>query len=239
MDYSEWGTPLVIVRKPEGKIRMCGDYKVTLNPMIAEVSTPCLNVEDLLSEVGDSSYFSKVDLEGAYLQLKLNEKSKKLTTINTPWGLFQYNRLPFGVKSAPAIFQTAMLKIVSGLEGILVYLDDILVHSSSLEDHNSRLKLLLDHLNEYNVYLNAKKCVFNVSVINFLGHTLSAKGIQPNKKLISSLKDAPYPSNKLQIQINFIGSVQYYSKFIRNLAEKLQPLTDLLQANTEWKFGEK
>jgi len=233
--YSEWGTPLVIVPKPNNKVRMCGDFKVTLNPAIAEVSTPLLNVEDLLSEIGGSQYFTKLDLEGAYLQLKIDEFSRPLTTINTPWGLYQYHRLPFGIKSAPSIFQNTMQKIMTGLPGVLIYLDDILIHGVTKEDHDSRLKAVEKRLHDYNIKLNNKKCIYNKTEINFLGHTLTGKGIQPNKELIQNLIDAPYPTDKNSLQ-SFIGSVQYYSKFIKNLASKMSPLTNLLKNNTPWKF---
>lgn len=168
VEYSEWATPIVVVPKPDGRIRMCGDYKVTLNKMIADVSVPTLSVEEMLAEIKSASFFSKIDLEGAYLQLKLNDASKLLTTINTPWGLYRYNRLPFGIKSAPGIFQTTMLKILNGLEGILVYLDDILIFGSTLKEEQSRLDQLMKRLKEYNVKLNSKKCEFHVEEINFL-----------------------------------------------------------------------
>jgi len=233
VNFSEWGTPIVIVKKTVGKIRMCGDYKVTLNPMLAEVCTPLLNMEDLLTEIGNSTIFSKIDLEGAYLQLKLNDKSKKFTTINTPWGLFQYNRLPFGIKTAPGIFQTTMLKITNGLSGVLVYLDDILVYGESKKDHDEKLNKLLDRLKYHNVQLNRAKCVFGTNEIKFLGHVISQKGIQPNRDLIKDIINAPLPQTKQQLQ-SFIGSLQFYSKFIPNLADKLKPLTNLLRTEVKW-----
>jgi len=237
VQYSEWGTPIVIVKKPNGKIRLCCDYKVTLNTQIAEVATPNLNVEDLLSEVGKAKFFTKLDLEGAYLQLKLNERSKNPTTINTPWGLYRFNRLPFGIKSAPSIFQTAMQQITLDLPGVLVYLDDILVFGNTEKEHDERLEALNKKLVEFNVKLNMEKSLIKSRQVKFLGHVLTEKGIQPNKDLIASIVNAPYPGNKTQLQ-SFIGSVQYYSKFIPNLADKLKVLTDLLQHQTKWKFTE-
>jgi len=236
VEHSEWGTPIVAIKKQNGKIRLCCDYKVTLNPLIADVGTPTLNVEDLLSEIGEAKVFSKLDLEGAYLQLKLDKDSKKLTTMNTPWGLYQFNRLPFGIKSAPSIFQTAMLKITSGLSGILVYLDDVLIYGDSKKQHDDRLKALKKRFEEYNVKLNAEKCKYSVQKIKFLGHILSENGIEPNKELISGIVDAPYPENRQQLQ-SLIGSVQYYSKFIKGLAHILSPLTDLLKTKSSWNFG--
>jgi len=237
INYSNWGTPIVCVKKSSGKIRLCGDYKVTLNPLLAEMSMPTICVEDLLAEIDKAKWFSKIDLEGAYLQLKLSENAKPLTTINTPYGLYQYTRLPFGVKTAPAIFQSTMLKIMNGISGIVIYLDDILVFANNLDEHNSILNRVLQRLDSYNVQLNKQKSIFRVQHIKFLGHILSAEGIKPNDALVKDIVNAPYPINKSQIQ-SFVGSVQYYSKFINNLADKIAPLTRLLAKNAGVAIGD-
>ena len=141
--FSEWAAPIVPVVKPDGSIRICGDYKVTINQAAKPDTYPLPKIEDLFTSLSGGNFFSKVDLANAYLQIQLDEESKEYTTINTHRGLFCYNRLPFGVSSAPSIFQRIIENILQGLKHVCVYLDDILITGATEEEHLQNLDTVL------------------------------------------------------------------------------------------------
>ena len=127
VDYSNWATPIVPVRKPSGEVRVCGDYKITINPVLKVKEHPLPTSDELLQTLNGGEKFSKLDMSSAYQQVQLDESSREYLTINSHLGLFRYTRLAFGVSSATAIFQELMEKILSGLEGVAVFVDDIIV----------------------------------------------------------------------------------------------------------------
>ncbi len=133
--FSPWAAPIVPVLKKNGKVRLCGDYKLTINQASPVETYPLPRIDELFSNLSGGQYFSKLDLANAYFQLPLNQESKQYVTINTHKGLFQYNRLPFGVTSAPVIFQRHIESVLSGLDGLCVNVDDILLIGHTLESH--------------------------------------------------------------------------------------------------------
>lgn len=135
MSHSEWATPVVSVSKKDGKIRLCGDYKVTVNQCLDVDQYPLPKQADLFATVDNGKIFSKLDLSHAYQQMLLEENSAQYLTINTHLGLYRYTHLPFGMASAPAIFQRAMDQILQGIPGVICYIDDILVTGSNREEH--------------------------------------------------------------------------------------------------------
>ena len=137
---SSWAAPIVPVVKKNGKMRICGDYKITVNQASPTETYPLPTAEELFAKLAGGKFFTKLDMSSAYLQLPLDDESKKYTTINTHKGLFQYNRLPFGVASLPAIFQRTMDTLLQGIEGVSVYLDDILVTGPTEEEHLKTLE---------------------------------------------------------------------------------------------------
>ena len=153
-------------------------------------------------------------------------------------GLFQYNRLPFGVASAPAIFQRTMETLLRDLKGVSVYLDDILVTGSTIEEHVQNLDAVLDCLEKAGLRLNRSKCSFLKPHIEYLGHVIDDKGLHPTDEKVAAIRDAPTPKNTTQLR-SFLGIINYYSKFLPNLATKLTPLYNLLCKNTKWKWTPK
>ena len=137
--FSEWAAPIVSVLKSDGNVRICGDYKITVNPVAKQDAYPLPRVDDLFADLAGRKIFSKLDLAHAYQQIELDEDSKKLTTINTHKGLFRYNRLPFGISSAPSIFQRTLEGLLAGIPRVSIYLDDILVSGISEKDHLATL----------------------------------------------------------------------------------------------------
>ena len=133
VNYSEWAAPIVVVPKPDGSVRICGDYKVTINPVLEADHYPLPTLEDLFATVAGAKCFSKLDLSQAYQQVELEEESRKFVTVSTHRGLYQYNRLPFRVASAPAVFQKLMEQTLQGIQGVVCYLDDLLITESHLQ----------------------------------------------------------------------------------------------------------
>ena len=234
--HSPWATPVVPVLKKNGKVRLCGDYKLTINLASPTESYPLPLVDELLAKMSGGKFFSKLDLSNAYLQLPLDPLSKQYVTINTHRGLFQYNRLPFGVASAPAIFQRHMETLLQGLDGVSVYLDDILVSGRSLEEHLTRLAGVLDRLEKSGMHLNQQKCSFLGSKIEYLGHVIDAEGIHPTSDKVKAIQEAPPPANISQLR-SFLGLLNYYNRFLPNLATKLTPLYSLLNKCQKWTWG--
>lgn len=148
VEHSEWATPLVVVPKPGGKVRLCGDYKVTVNPQLDINQYPLPKPDDLFHMLNGGQKFSKMDLSDAYMQVELDPESKKYTTINTHKGMFEYNRVPFGIASIPAIFQRIMETTLAGIEGVIIYLDDITVTAPNDATHLQRLQQVLKRLRE-------------------------------------------------------------------------------------------
>ena len=143
VQFSSWATPVVPVVKKSGKVRLCGDYKLTINQASPTDTYPLPRVDELYANLAGGKYFSKLDMSNAYLQLPLDEESKKYVMINTHKGLFQYNRLPFGVSFAPANFQRYIDSLLQGLQGTSAYLDDILVTGATSEEHLQNLDRVL------------------------------------------------------------------------------------------------
>lgn len=179
--------------------------------------------------------FTKLDLRQAYLQLQLEEDSKKYTTINTHQGLYQYNRLPFGIASAPAIFQRLMDMLFQGIPGVVCYLDDILVTGTSKENHLHNLSLVLQKLEKHQFTLKKSKCTFMAQTVEYLGHQVDQHGIRPLPEKVEAITKAPVPKNVQELR-SFLGLLNYYGKFIPNLSRILQPLNQLLKDKQKWSW---
>ena len=234
---SEWACPTVNVMKSDGKIRICGDYSMTLNKCMNTVQYPLPTIEDVLGNMGCAKIFSKVDLQQAYLQLPLDESSKQYTTINTCEGLFMYNYMPFGISSAPGIFQSFICQVLSGIKNVIIYQDDILVMTKSKEEHNSVLDSVLNRLFSAGVKLNLKKCDFFTQSVQYLGYTFTNKGVQPSSEKIRAILDAPPPSDVKQVQ-SFIGLCTFYSRFIKNFSDVFAPFYKMLRKGQKFQWND-
>ena len=236
VQFSEWAAPIVPVVKRDGSIRVCGDYKLTVN-QVAQVDTyPLPLVQDIFASLANGKSFTKLDLAHAYQQLPLDNDSRPYTTINTHRGLFRYTRLPFGVAAAPAIFQRTMESLLGDLPHVCIYLDDILVTGESETAHLQNLAAVLEYLESAGIRLKREKCSFTISEVKYLGHSISAKGIQPISEKVRAIRDAPRPQDVPQLR-SFLGMLNYYGKFIPNLSTLLRPLYDLLQSAKTWSWG--
>ena len=235
VSHSEWATPIVPVPKKDGRVRVCGDYKITVNQGLDVDQHPLPKPDDLFATLAGGKFFTKLDLSAAYQQMLLEEESKCYLTINTHLGLFQFTRLPFGVASAPAIFQRAMDMILQGVQGVICYIDDILIAGSTSEEHLQKLEEVLQRLKAHGVRLKKEKCAFMRNSVEYLGHVVNAEGRCTLPSKVEAIVQAPQPENAQQLR-SFLGLLNYYSKFVPNLASTLHPLNQLLQQDVKWRW---
>ncbi len=167
----------------------------------------------------------------AYHQLRLSKRSQELTTITTHKGLFKYKRLPFGIASAPAVFQRTMENLLQGLNHVTVYLDDILITGVSIDDHLSNVRKVLSRLDAAGVRLHKDKCTFMSTQVKYLGHIIDAKGLHPTPDRANAIQDAPSPTTVTELK-SFLGLLSYYRKFLPNLSNLLTPLHSLTDKHT-------
>ena len=231
--FSRWATPIVAVSKANGDLRLCGDYKVTVNRVAKAESYPLPRFEDLLAALPRASHFSKLDLSQAYQQLVVDDPTQELLTINTHRGLFKVKRLAFGISSAPGLFQRVMETILQGLPGVVVFLDDILIADSTKKEHDARLRMVLSRLQLAGLRLRADKCAICKTQVVFLGHLLSANGIQPLADKVAAIQDVPTPKSTTDVKV-FLGMLQYYGRFLPGLATVVEPLHRLLDKGHQW-----
>lgn len=237
VNRSKWASPIVIVNKGDGSIRICVDCRRTVNRFVENEHYVIPRVDDILANLSGWKYFCKLDLTGAYLQVKLSERSRELLTINTHKGLYQYTRLVYGLKTAPQIFSKIVCEILKGLEKVQVYFDDILIGGCNMNDCRKNLTAVLDKLLEFNVKINFDKCRFFETEINYLGYTINSNGITPSKSKIQALVEAPAPKDKSQLR-SFLGMINYYNHCIPNLSAELHILHDLTKNNVKWVWTE-
>ena len=225
--HSQWAAPVVPGIKTDGSIRLCGDYRTTVNQAAKLDPYPLPRIEDLFASLAGGQVFSKLDLSRAYLQVMLDEESKHLVTVNTHKGLFRFNRLPFGVSSAPAIFQRIMEGVLKGIPGVSIYLDDILITGKSEEQHLANLERVLKQLEVSDMRLKHDKCCFKMPEVTYLGHRIDKEGLHPTEAKTKAILQAPTPKNLTELRA-FLGLLNYYGKFLPNLSTVLAPLHKLL-----------
>ena len=236
VQFSDWAAPVVPVMKSDGRIRLCGDYKITVNRATKLEKYPIPRIEELFASLAAGKSFTKLDLSHAYLQIPLDEKSCHFVTINTHKGLFEYKRLPFGVASAPSIFQRTMENLLQGIKGICVYLDDILITGPTEEEHLRNLAQVLQRLESAGMRLKRQKCAFLLPSVVYLGHVISQEGLHTEESKVRAIVDAPEPTNVGELR-SLLGMVNYYGKFLPDLATTLAPLYRLLRKSCRWRWS--
>ena len=204
LENSEWATPVVPVIKKDGTVRLCGDFKVTLNQALCVDRYPIPRIEDIFASLAGGQHFSKLDLSNAYLQMEVEEKCRKLLTISTQKGLFRFNRLPFGVASSPGLFQKAMDQVLLGLPYTHCYLDDILISGPDEQTHLKALDSVLGRLEEYGLHLKQEKCLFFQESVEYLGHIIDAAGLHKSPEKVRAIVEAPAPCDVSQLR-SFLG----------------------------------
>ena len=225
-----------MVDKPNGKVRLSGDFKA-LNRRINVDQHPIPTFDALLEKLQGGQFYSKIDLADAYLQLELDEDAKKLCVINTPFRLYQYHRMCFGVTSSPAQFQRLIVTMISGLPGVAAYLDDLITSGSTETEHWKNFERLIQKLIEYGLRVKLDKSVFLIfqSSVKYLGYVIDKNGKRPSKSSVETIKSLKRPENVSEIQA-FSGKINYYRCFVKNLAEVAQPLYELLKKSCVFKW---
>ena len=227
-DPTPWCSPIVVVKKKDDKIRICCDYR-ELNKYVKRQHFPIPRLDDLLASVTNAECFSLLDCKSAYYQVRVSSDSQHFLTFGTPFGRYTFKRLPFGICTAPEIFQKVMSDMLSDLPGVVVYIDDILVFGSCPKEHNERVTAVLEILSKNGVCVKAEKCIFGSSQVDFLGHSLSKDGISPSPKKVESVNSMTLPCTKPQLR-SFLGLASYVGhKFVPNLAQITRPLWNLVQ----------
>ncbi len=226
---SGWSSPLHMVPKADGSFRPCGDYR-RLNTVTEDDQYPLPSIQDLTANLARCTVFSKIDLVKGYHQVPMAESDIPKTAICTPFGLFEYIFMPFGLKNAAQTFQRLMDKLFRHLPFVFVYLDDILIASKDLSEHMRHLRLVFEILQRAGLQINPAKCTFSVSSLTFFGHNVNSSGISPMEKHVKALTDFPPPSDLKHLQ-RFLGLINFNRRFLPGIAGTLQPLTDLLRGN--------
>ena len=233
---SMWAAPVIMCKKKDGTFRMAVDYR-KLNAVTTPINFPLPRFEDVVDSFAEnqSKIFSVLDLRSGFHQIPLDPETKHKTTFVTHEGCFNYKRLPYGLRNAPIAFQTVMAQVLRGInfKFTLVYVDDILVHSSDFDTHLKHLQIVFDRLRDANLKLQPKKCKFAADQVEYLGHFFSKQGISSNPEKIEKVKSFPRPKTQKDVR-SFIGLCNYYRKFIFNFSAILKPLNNLLKKETKF-----
>jgi transposase InsO family protein len=229
-----WCAGMVVVPKKNCSIRICVDLK-PLNVNVLREVHPLPSVDNILAQLSGAKIFSKLDANSGFWQVPLSANSRLLTTFITPFGRYCFNKLPFGIASAPEVFQKRMNRLLEGLEGTVCLIDDILIFARTQEEHKERLTLTLQRLQEAGVTLNWEKCEFLKTKISFLGHLIDQDGIKPDPNKTSAICQMSPPKNVTELR-RFMGMVNQLGKFSSNLSELSQPLRKLLCKKVVWQW---
>ena len=231
ISHSEWAAPIVTVPKKNGDIRICGDYKVTVNSVLEVDKYPLPRPEDIFATLSGGKKFTTLDLAQAYNQMELDPESQKFVVVNTHRGLYKYKRLPFGIASAPAMDQ-----ILQGMEHVTCYIDDVLITGVSEEEHLQNLTEVLRRLREHGVRLGRGKCHYMQDSVEYLGHRIDAHGLHATEDKLKAISEAPEPSNVQELRA-FLGLLNYYGRLIPNRASLTRPLNRLLSKDCLWHWS--
>lgn len=234
-----WVVPTKLDASGKQKWRIVIDFR-KLNEQTDQDAYPLPNSDEILDHLGKAKFFSALDLSSGFHQIPMEQNSIKYTAFSTPQGHFHYNRMLFGLKNAPATFQRMMDTALRGLIGnnCFVYLDDIIIFGSTIQEHNRNLAIILDRLQNLRLKIQPDKCEFLNPELEYLGHVVTKEGVKPNLKKIQAVKDFKKPKTATHIK-SFLGLIGYYRKFIRNFSKIAKPLADLTKKDTTFHWTDK
>ena len=231
---SSWASPCILVGKPDGTYRMCTDFR-KVNAVTIKDSYPIPLVDEIIDQVAGAKYLTKIDLLKGYYQVPMHENSREISAFITPFGLYEYTVMPFGLCNAPSTFQRYMNYVIKNMKDVYVYLDDIIVASNSWEEHIMKLKELFTRFRDMNLTINLAKCEFCKPSVKYLGHIVGQGKIIPTEEHVNAIQGYCVPTSKKDV-MKFLGAVGYYRKFCRNFADVALPLTSLLRKNAKFEW---
>ncbi|GJZ16943.1 putative reverse transcriptase domain-containing protein [Tanacetum coccineum] len=236
---SPWGAPVLFVKKKDGSLRMCIDYR-ELNKLTVKNRYPLPRIDDLFDQLQGSSVYSKIDLRSGYHQLKVREEDVSKTAFRTRYGHYEFQVMPFGLTNAPAVFMDLMNRVCKPYldKFVIVFIDDILIYSKSKQEHEEHLKIILELLKKEELYAKFSKCEFWIPKVQFLGHVIDNKGIHVDPAKIESVKDWASPKTPTEIR-QFLGLAGYYRRFIEGFSKIAKPMTKLTQKKVKFEWGDK
>ena len=236
---SPWASPVVMVRKKDGSLHFCVDFR-QLNTATVKDAHPLPRIDDLLDALHGAKWFSTLDLKSGYWQVPITEQDKEKTAFRTSSGqMFEFNQAPFGLCNAPATFSRLMDRVLAGLhwETCLFYLDDIIVFSSTWEEHLARLRQVFERLRHANLKLGANKCTFAAKEVNYLGHRVTEEGLLPDSSLLAAIREIHPPKTATEVR-SFLGLAGYYWRYVKGFAAIAAPLHALTQKDAVFHWSE-
>lgn len=232
---TSWVSPLVVVAKANGGLRLCVDLR-RVNQAVLREHHPMPVIDQILARIGNGTVWSKLDVKDSFLQVMVAAESRDVLTFITEKGLYRFKRLPFGLITAPEIFQRVIDEILCGCEGTHWYLDDIFVEGETLEEHDSRLAKVMGKLAERGVQLNLEKCQFRVAELEFLGHKITKSGIAPSATKVAAIISFRRPTSEGEVR-SFLGLANYLNRYIPHLATLDEPLRELTRKDVRFSWG--
>ena len=235
---SPWGAPVLFVKKKDGTLRLCIDYR-RLNQVTVKNKYPLPRIDDLFDQIQGAGIFSKIDLRSGYHQLKVAEQDIPKTAFRTRYGHYEFLVMPFGLTNAPAAFMALMNRVFQSYldQFVIVFIDDILVYSKTAEEHEQHLRIVLQTLREKQLYAKFSKCEFWLDQVVFLGHVISSRGIEVDPKKIEAVLKWEAPTNVSEIR-SFLGLAGYYRRFVQGFSILAGPMTKLLRKGAKYIWDE-
>lgn len=234
---TDWVNSMTVVKKPDGDIRICLDPK-DLNKFIKREHFKLPTLEEITSRLSGANFFSTLDAKQSFFQVKLHNSSTSLCTFNTAFGRYKFLRMPFGISSASEIFHKKLYEFFDDIDGVILFVDDLLVFGPTRQVHDERLRRVLQRCREINIKLNKNKCKIGLTELKYLGHKISKNGISPDDSHTTAVQNMPTPKNVKDLE-RFLGLINYVGNFISNLSEKTHLLRELLKKNIEWHWDER
>lgn len=236
---SEWSAPVLLLRKPDGTFRLCIDYR-RLNEIIKKDRFPMPRLDEIFSLLYGAKYFTGLDMANAFHQISIDPADKVKTAFCTPQGLYQYNRMPQGLATSPALLNRILRKVLSGIlyKSCFQYLDDLLVYSNTFAEHLQHLEQVFEKLQHYGFKLKASKCTFAQHKVRLLGHLVSSDGITVDDDKIDAIKKIPIPSNREQLEF-VLGLAGFYRRLIPDFSAISKPLIHLAKLDVPYYWDHK
>ncbi|XP_066937358.1 uncharacterized protein [Macrobrachium rosenbergii] len=233
---SPWSSPIVLVKKADGKFRMCVDYR-KVNAHTKNDSFPLPRIDDCLDRIGSAKFITKLDLLKGYWQVPLSSRAREISAFVTPFGLYECKVMPFGMKNAACTFQRLMNRVICGLEGTEIYIDDLVVYSNDWVTHMVRLRKVFEALRSAGLVVNLAKCELGQAKVCYLGHEVGLGQVAPKQANLEAIINLKRPGNVREVR-RVLGMTGYYRRFVRNYSDLAQPLTSLLEKGKKFLWSD-